>query len=297
MLAFQVFTLEDINKVRPFLSKRSNRFCDYTIAGIYMWKDFFDLQFAICGDSLYIKVTINGVQAFGYPLSDKPDFQPISEYCLANNLPLVFCLVSQEGVKLLDAQFDILFINHNRNWADYLYHKSDLLELRGKKYATPRNHLNKFLIQYPNYRVEKITTENIESVKSFFQDYQINNQKSARSSQAENQQTQDLLNNFFSYDLLSLVIFVVDTIIGFSVGEIVNDTIYIDIEKANTSYQGIYPFMSNQFLKFYALGEAVLYVNREEDDGDEGLRKSKQAYRPISLLDKYIVEIKGYGNE
>jgi len=35
----------------------------------------------------------------------------------------------------------------------------------------------------------------------------------------------------------------------------------------------------------------VRFVNREEDDGNEGLRRSKQSYHPVRLLQKYYAEI------
>jgi hypothetical protein len=46
----------------------------------------------------------------------------------------------------------------------------------------------------------------------------------------------------------------------------------------------------NQFAKMFA-GEDIRYINREEDDGVEGLRTSKLSYHPACLLDKYVVEL------
>ena len=50
--------------------------------------------------------------------------------------------------------------------------------------------------------------------------------------------------------------------------------------------------VTNQFLKMYAQNDEIKFVNREDDSGDEGLRKAKLSYRPIELLEKNTVYLK-----
>ena len=80
-------------------------------------------------------------------------------------------------------------------------------------------------------------------------------------------------------------------IVAASFGEIVGDTMYVHIEKALRSFRGAYPMITSQFLHYY-FQDGLLFVNREEDMGDEGLRYSKSAYHPCCLLKKYIIEEK-----
>lgn len=61
----------------------------------------------------------------------------------------------------------------------------------------------------------------------------------------------------------------------------------VHIEKALTEYEGVYPMINQQFVQRET--EGFLYVNREEDTGDEGLRQAKLSYHPAFLEEKGIV--------
>ena len=88
--------------------------------------------------------------------------------------------------------------------------------------------------------------------------------------------------------MLGGILRIPEGIVALSIGEIVDDTAYIHIEKAFRSVRGAYPMIVSEFLKYYA-SDSLIYVNREEDMGEEGLRFSKQAYSPESLIPKYMI--------
>ena len=72
-------------------------------------------------------------------------------------------------------------------------------------------------------------------------------------------------------------------IVGFSIGERASneDTFIVHIEKAFADIQGAYPMINQQFVIHEM--EDFKYVNREDDAGEEGLRKSKLSYRPVFM--------------
>ena len=61
-------------------------------------------------------------------------------------------------------------------------------------------------------------------------------------------------------------------------------------EKAFFDLKGLYQIIFNEFCKNRCSG--YKYINREEDLGIEGLRKSKLSYNPIFLTDKYEANCK-----
>ena len=101
--------------------------------------------------------------------------------------------------------------------------------------------------------------------------------------------------NYFSYyselGLTGGIIRIDGRIAALTIGERLNsDTFCVHIEKADTSYNGIYAAINNCFAKSAAAD--FRYINREEDMGIEGLRKSKLSYHPAFLVEKNIVTFK-----
>jgi len=60
----------------------------------------------------------------------------------------------------------------------------------------------------------------------------------------------------------------------------------VHVEKALAEYEGAYPMLAQSFAQAFAV-DGVKYLNREDDAGDGGLRKSKLQYKPVKLVDKY----------
>ena len=76
--------------------------------------------------------------------------------------------------------------------------------------------------------------------------------------------------------------------VAFSFGESLNtDTAVLHMEKADPSVHGLYA-MINQECCRHAWGD-VDFINREEDMGEEGLRKAKESYYPVRLVEKYKI--------
>ena len=80
-------------------------------------------------------------------------------------------------------------------------------------------------------------------------------------------------------------------VVAFSMGDRLNDeTFLVHIEKAFANIQGAYPIINREFVIHNC--EGYKFVNREDDTGDEGLRKAKLSYRPYEILKKWDAKMK-----
>ena len=78
---------------------------------------------------------------------------------------------------------------------------------------------------------------------------------------------------------------------GFTIGSRINsDTMDTHIEKANSEINGAYTAVMNEFAK--SASNDFTYINREEDLGIEGLRRSKRSYYPEFQIVKNVVTFK-----
>ncbi len=296
LLRFLPFDREAAATVAPYFNVRTDRFCDRTVGVNYMWRAPFNGSYAIVEETLILQVHYGtkGIH-FTYPIGQNPDaaLTALEDYCRDNELPLQFASVSDEEIAALKARYGDVSVFANRDFFDYLYHYTDLATFAGRRYSAQRNHINKFAKQHPNWAYRPLTREDVPAVQTFLREYIARKEAVeplSRSEQTELRGCADLLEVMHDFGMRGGLITVDDVIVAFSIGEILGDTLYVHCEKGDVRYPGVYQLMVREFAAHNAATH-LLYINREDDSGDAGLRQSKLAYRPCALLEKSIVVI------
>jgi hypothetical protein len=171
----------------------------------------------------------------------------------------------------------------DRDNFDYLYFRNDLEKLPGKKFHKKRNLVTGFLNSY-SYEGKPLLKDHIPAALSILQRWQT-----AQGEAGDFEETREALMLFEELDLCGAIYDVDGVPSAFVIGEpLVEKLSYvIHFEKADTSYKGIYQFINKAFAQ--VLPKKYVYVNREQDLGDEGLRQAKLTYRPCSFVKKYRI--------
>ena len=292
MLEFTKLTLADIRKIRPYFPYSKNKICDNTVGSAFMWRDYFEVEYAEHNDTVIFKAVVkyhNSITAFSPPLGKdyRGSIEAVVEYCRHHGLETVFYNATEDDLTLLGAIFNEFQAIKYEDWSDYLYRAADLVTLAGRKFSGQRNHINYFKKAFEGYAFEEITNDNIADVIEFYDKLTSRLSKDSNVYSEEQAKTVETLVNFSSYGLLGGMIRVNGSIVAFSLGEIVNNVLFIHVEKADTQYRGAYQVINNEFAKHFC-SDGVEFINREEDVGDEGLRTSKKSYHPYRILDKHI---------
>lgn len=293
MLEFQKLELEHIPLIRPYFLRQERRMCDCTIGSTLMWRDYFDNCFAIVDDTLMFRSRyLDGQYAFTVPIGANVAgaLTLLEEYCVERGIGLEFCTVAPADLDMLKQRWPGLTVEDNRDWYDYLYESRDIVEFAGKKYANQRNHIRRFERDCPDWNFERMTEKSMDEVREFYCRFLQERDKESETAQAEVGKVFEVLDHYDEYGFLGGILRAEGKIVGISMGEIVRDVLFVHIEKADTSYSGVYQKLVNCFAREFVTDE-VRFINREEDVGDPGLRKSKLSYRPVKLLEKYTVRV------
>ena len=179
----------------------------------------------------------------------------------------------------------------NRDRADYLYLREKLVTLSGKKLQPKRNHISKFKRTYPNYEYRPLTADLVDDCIRLGEEWcRTNDSCMQRAMQAEQRMIDYALHHIDELHIVGGTLWVDEKMVAFTFGSRINGEAFdVCVEKADTSYEGAYAMINNEFVS--RLPEDIVYINREEDLGLEGLRKAKLSYYPDLILDKMVATL------
>lgn len=299
MLKFREIQLDDKAWIDKCLKVSDFRGCEYSFANNLAWRRLSDTVICHHGD-FYISCSFDDERkpVFTFPSGARYDaegiekykklFAELGEYAESVGAKLKISSVNSEHLKWMQEFYkDEITVNADRDSFDYIYKAENLIELKGKKYHGKRNHIKRF--KENNWSFETLTSDRFDECTAFAAEF-YNENKSYDDYSAVVEQF--VIHTFFSnFEYLGLkggVLRKDGKMVGFTIGEQLNtDTFVVHIEKAKSEVQGAYPAICNEFA--IACASQLEYINREEDLGIEGLRRSKMSYHPEFLLEKYTV--------
>lgn len=218
---------------------------------------------------------------FYVPLNGLPTKDEM-QLLVAQNKKILLC--GQSIVNKNQDLLDSLQIKMTKDMdnADYLYKRIELQELKGKAFHKKKNHLNSFV---KNYEVSysPLINETVNDAIEVLQEWY----KTHSEIESDYETAKKALLLLPISDFFGQVVYINNKCVGFFLGEYMQEkTVFCThFEKGLDQYRGIYQYLNN--LASCTVGENVLYINREQDLGDEGLRQSKMTYRPCGFVEKY----------
>lgn len=294
MIDFKKVELSDKKWVDECFRASDYQGCEYVFTSTYIWKDIYHSRIADVEGMFCIKAGSEGKYRYNFPAGSgntKHVIELLMENAEECGHPFVLRGITKDQIAQLEAWFPGKFkFELVRDESDYIYTVEKLSTLAGKKLHGKRNHIHRFK-DSGNWEYQDVNCNNIEECMKMNQEWLEKYATPEDESLLEEAEAvKCALNNFTALGLKGGLLKRDDKVVAYTLAEPLNSNTYvIHIEKAFHEIQGAYPMINQQFVLHNC--QDYEYVNREEDTGDEGLRKAKLSYYPDILLDKYTAAL------
>jgi len=290
---FKDLTLED----KPLCDQVFNHFpsqiSEFTFTNLFIWRHAYQIKISRLQNFLCL-LSEQGESSFFFPPMGEGDviecYQGLLQYLGGKATLPKIVRVPEAAVEQMDWKTSGLKAELDRSQCDYVYLTQDLIELKGRKYHRKRNHIKQFQEKY-SYQYIPLTPEWIPQCLQLETEWcDLRHCEVSPGLLNESVAIKEAFTHFEELGVKGGAILINGKVEAFTLGDPLNsETVVIHIEKANPAYEGLYPTINQAFLENQWSG--YTYVNREQDLGEEGLRKAKESYFPHHLVNKYVVTL------
>lgn len=293
---FKRLTLDDKTEVHKYLNKYLP-YSDYNFLSLWSYNIEEDTIISILNDNLVIR--------FRDYITKSPFYSFLGHTKIKHTLEELLKLSSKEGLKPIlklipetnffhetPQGFDI---QEDRDNFDYVFSSHELSELKGSRFHSQRNFINRFQLLYSSCTVEVIdihTPEIKEAIIEIFHKWSQGKGKLKEEIEHELIALERTIRHGHFFKLFSVGIFDKENLIGFMIGDLDHaDYCETHFAKADIKYTGIFYVLYNNFAK-QLVSMGYKYINNEQDLGIPGLRHSKEQWNPVRFFKKYIIRRK-----
>jgi hypothetical protein len=285
---FVPLSIDHKDEVHSMLSITPDGVSEFTFGGLYLFRERYQYRVSrLAGKTLII----SGVQPPHKPEEEAKKF--FATPCAApgrgileelfrthdfwKNIPESIIIPEKAHFE----EWNIQIIEDRDNF-DYLYLRSDLAELPGKKYHKKRNLVAQFLKSYTHKELP-LSFDLVPAALKVLEDW-----KADKETEGDYKACREALEHFEELNMQGLLFYVDGQPAGWCLGESVarGRVFTVHFEKGLEKYKGIYQHINKTFAA--SLPEHFTHINREQDLGDEGMRQAKMTYRPSGFVRKYI---------
>ncbi len=296
MGSFQPVALEDratISRYLRFFPENEASECTFT--NLYIWSNAENIQWRLEDGCMLLRERPNGVWRYLIAFAEESRLPYALDAAIAaadkdkepfsmHSLPGWYCDMIE---RLMPGRF---MFEREPHLDDYVYNTKDLIKLTGKKYHGKRNHINKFIGVYGSrYAYAPYEPSMRDACMDVYNRWFLSQQDSA-DLRAERDSVERALRCASALAIDGGVILIDGIPQAFTLGErITRDMAVIHIEKINPDIPELFSLINREFAA-NAFPD-TLWINREEDMGDEGLRRAKASYQPARMIEKYMATL------
>lgn len=288
-MQFEPITLDRQKEYRERLAQCPQNSSDTSFVNIWGWAEEYDLEWAWDNDLVWIRqkrpAPVRWAPVGPWQNTDWTSLDLSGEPY--GRIPQTLADQWQSALG------DRIVLEEAREDWDYLYATEDLAQLRGNRFHKKKNLVNQFRKKY-DFSYHPFGPDLVERALAMQEQWCTwRDCESSQTLSAENRVIEKILSAWESLEgITGGAIVSEDALVAYTVAENLPDgSLLIHFEKANQDFKGAYQAINQIFVQ--NAGEGIDRVNREQDLGDEGLRKAKLSYHPVDFIRKYRVRAAG----
>lgn len=294
MMNFKVIEISDKKWIDPLLAAADMPGCQHNFTNLFAWSEIYKYRVAQLEDHLVVKSEgLDRTPIYFYPAGkDNPRtvIEAMAQDAAAGGHEFILVGLSTDNINMINSLFPNNFeYTEVRNYFDYVYLLDKLVALSGDKLSSKRNHINHFN-KDNSWNFEEICSENIAECWAMNLEWcKVHGCMYDNELADENCAVLRCFDHFAELGLDGGLLRTEGRVIAYTMGDKLNsDTYDIHIEKAFEEITGAYQLINREFAALIQRKyPEIVYVNREEDMGHDGLRKSKLSYHPFKMVEKY----------
>ncbi len=301
MILFKPIELSDKEWIDEILHVENSRSADYCFSNMFMWSRYFNPHVCRCENRITIRLQTPEKMLYSFPVGSGDlagAVDKLSKDAEILGIRLTIRGITEINRTLLENSYPDRFeFTPETNSFDYVYSAEKLATLSGKKLHAKRNHINRF-IEAGDWSFEPLNELNVSECMKVYKSWEdAKEDTSGYGFQYEQAALEIALRNFRFFGFVGGLLRKGGKVIAFTIGEkLSSDTFVVHFEKAVADIQGSFAMINREFVRHVLiLYPEIKYINREEDMGNENLRKAKRAYYPEFMIEKYIAVERRHG--
>ena len=296
-MKFKPLTVADYVGLKRVFSRQKYDFCAYSLSSIVVWSnEIHQPHYALDGDILVICAEFPERPQERHlilPICPDKTFSPevLKDLALQTGFEKYRFVPDQYlqmyGEKRVARSFAI---REQTEFADYVYLKEDLAQLKGNKYAKKRNLIHQFERDYATrIKMEKIVPSLIPACIAFLDAWCAERNCEREVDEelfCERIAAINALENMDAIDMKGLLVRVDDVVSAFGIAsQVTHQMGALHFEKAFSKIKGLYQYFDNLCARY--LFEDFKYINKESDMNIPGLARTKRSYHPVKMVRSY----------
>jgi len=260
----------------------------HAFESLYIWKQ--DLELSVyLEDKLYaVAYGLMGKNTWYFPCGSKEAVKHFLVRRMQED-KLILYGVREEDKRFLEEVFPGLFtVTERPDDSEYLYDRVAVQQMKGRKYANLRNHINRIQKEH-SVEYSVIDENNISDVQKIASSWTARADSEDGITDAHASAT--LVTEWKELGIHGVVVSVDQEPYAVVAGYPISDTVFdMSFAKQKTILPGLGVYAKHAFIS--SLPEQYTVINAEDDMGLPGLRMMKNQMHPMAMIHMYKAELK-----